>query len=795
MKKGRKKTSPVWAVGVFSLLGSCLLAWTAPPSPSAQTGFCAIDGSDRDTSASAVAFAAKYESPIKYEYDSGFRPSRKLGMKVFYYASGGELDVKAAGDLRSWWVPGLAYPGAVLPVTLDALGDRSKSRWQSDGGLRFGSRYRYDVDIDLLFSNLHFGKEDYLPRVPNLDISWPCDTDVLPFALTNDELACVRYWAEGNKACFINLDYGNYTVPDTCKGSDTQWSFSYEYCFSEDPGEDEENDEESYCLVLRPNPAVRVYVCGELGFCTTFDLVGDSLVDTGSPDRLKITQEHGTMGFGVKIPCDFAQATDGERTFYFTRGPFKYDGNLLFKLVAKVKPIFKPCFVEFAKVIIEVGGAACALVLPNPLYQTQYPLPFSEMDATFAVELADPELCDITPSSGSVIAGETTTVTWGTTWGARDSCGCRAKAYYHIRQPGTTPWSPWKEIADTLNEGSIPWEVDWVSALKEAEIKIEFEDPNGHFLDSLNGGQFFIDIPPFCIAWPGLIDFGYLPVGTKDTTFIITNAGGDILDGDLSPPVTDDFNLVSPPPGPFSLAAGETLTVAVSYDPQSPGPHNDVIETGNELCSDVQLTGGNLPMCVVWPDTLYFGAVPTSQSRDTTFFITNTGGGAVTGNVSAACSDFSITVGAGEFRLANAETLHVTVEYTPPDVGEHSCTVLTGGGGCVTVGCGGEGVYGGTGIHSAGPPKFVLFQNRPNPFNATTLIDFGLDQGGRTLLQVYDISGKLVRTVVDGEMPPGWHSRDWDGRDAKGRRVASGVYFYRLESPAGIQTRKLVVIR
>jgi hypothetical protein len=787
--------SRVISRAAFTLLGSCALVWISPPSPSAQTGFCAIDGSDRDTSASAVAFGAKYESPIKYEYDSGFRPSNKLGLKVFYYASGGELDVKAAGDLRAWWVPGLAYPGAVLPVTLDALGFRDRSRWQSDGGLRFGSRYRYDVDIDLLFSSLHFGKEDYLPRVPNFDISWPCDTDVLPFALSYDELACVRYWAEGNKACFLELDYGNYTVPDTCEGTDTEWSFSYEYCFSEDPDEDEEDDGEKYCLVFRPNPAVRVYVCGELGFCTTFDLVGDSLIDTGSPDRLAITEEHGTMGFDVKIPCDFAQAEDTVRTFYFTRGPYQYDANLLFKLVAKVKPIIKPCFVEFAKVIIEVGGAVCALVLPNPLYQTTYPLPFSEMDATFAVKLAEPELCDITPSSGTVIAGDTTTITWGTTWGARDSCGCRAKAFYHVRPNAITPWSAWREIADTLNEGSIPWAVDWVSALEQAEIKIEFEDPNGHFLDSLTGGQFFIDIPPLCITWPSLIDFGYVPIGgSKDTTFIVTNTGGATLDGDLSPPTTVDFNLVSPSPGPFSLAAGETLTVAISYDPQSAGPHSDVIETGNDLCADVQLTGGIPPTCVVWPDTLYFGTVPTSQSRDSTFFITNTGGGALTGNVSATCSDFAITAGAGDFRLAYEETLLVTIEYTPPGEGEHLCTVLTGGE-CVNVGCAGEGEYGGTGIHTAGPPKFILFQNRPNPFNHTTQIDFGLDQSGRALLQVYDISGKLVRTVIDRDLPPGWYSRAWDGSDAKGRKVASGVYFYRLKTPAGTHTRKLVVVK
>jgi flagellar hook assembly protein FlgD len=88
-----------------------------------------------------------------------------------------------------------------------------------------------------------------------------------------------------------------------------------------------------------------------------------------------------------------------------------------------------------------------------------------------------------------------------------------------------------------------------------------------------------------------------------------------------------------------------------------------------------------------------------------------------------------------------------------------------------------------------------LYQNRPNPFNHTTQIGFGLDRGGRTLLQIYDISGKLVRTVMDDVVPEGWYSPIWDGRDASGRRVASGVYFYRLKSPSGILTRKLVVVK
>ena len=84
----------------------------------------------------------------------------------------------------------------------------------------------------------------------------------------------------------------------------------------------------------------------------------------------------------------------------------------------------------------------------------------------------------------------------------------------------------------------------------------------------------------------------------------------------------------------------------------------------------------------------------------------------------------------------------------------------------------------------------------PNPLNPGTRIAFGLTEpGGAVTIGVYGVTGRLVRVLVDEPLPPGHHSAYWDGKDDRGQRVASGVYFYRVEGP-GLQTHgKMVVVK
>lgn len=93
------------------------------------------------------------------------------------------------------------------------------------------------------------------------------------------------------------------------------------------------------------------------------------------------------------------------------------------------------------------------------------------------------------------------------------------------------------------------------------------------------------------------------------------------------------------------------------------------------------------------------------------------------------------------------------------------------------------------------PDRYALWQNYPNPFNPATEIAFDLPRAGHVLLQVYNINGRLVATLVNGSMTAGRHTIEWAGRDASGREVTSGVYFYRLETSTASLTRKMLLLR
>jgi hypothetical protein len=75
------------------------------------------------------------------------------------------------------------------------------------------------------------------------------------------------------------------------------------------------------------------------------------------------------------------------------------------------------------------------------------------------------------------------------------------------------------------------------------------------------------------------------------------------------------------------------------------------------------------------------------------------------------------------------------------------------------------------------PERTVLFQNAPNPFNSTTLIRYGLDKHCSVAISIYDISGRLVKSIQNGFQQPGFYSISWDGQSQNGETVSSGLYF------------------
>jgi serine protease len=89
----------------------------------------------------------------------------------------------------------------------------------------------------------------------------------------------------------------------------------------------------------------------------------------------------------------------------------------------------------------------------------------------------------------------------------------------------------------------------------------------------------------------------------------------------------------------------------------------------------------------------------------------------------------------------------------------------------------------------------VALHATPSPVRDRAQLSFALPQAGRAAVEVLDVEGRVVRVLADGGFGRGVHVLNWDGRDEAGRRVASGIYVYRLATAAGTASRKAVVFR
>ncbi|MBI4725934.1 T9SS type A sorting domain-containing protein [candidate division TA06 bacterium] len=110
---------------------------------------------------------------------------------------------------------------------------------------------------------------------------------------------------------------------------------------------------------------------------------------------------------------------------------------------------------------------------------------------------------------------------------------------------------------------------------------------------------------------------------------------------------------------------------------------------------------------------------------------------------------------------------------------------------------GGKTYYGPMSVTFGGdvPTAYLLYQANPNPFGQSTTISYQLTANGYVGLKVYDVTGRLVRTLVEGEQSAGAHTVAWDAKDESGKEVANGIYFSRLNISNFASTRKMMLIR
>ena len=93
------------------------------------------------------------------------------------------------------------------------------------------------------------------------------------------------------------------------------------------------------------------------------------------------------------------------------------------------------------------------------------------------------------------------------------------------------------------------------------------------------------------------------------------------------------------------------------------------------------------------------------------------------------------------------------------------------------------------------PRNLELERNYPNPFNSSTVIPFSLSKETEVYLQIFDVLGRSVANLVVGRLQTGRHRVNWEGLDAGGQPVPSGIYFYRLRSGNRAESRKMTLVR
>jgi hypothetical protein len=93
------------------------------------------------------------------------------------------------------------------------------------------------------------------------------------------------------------------------------------------------------------------------------------------------------------------------------------------------------------------------------------------------------------------------------------------------------------------------------------------------------------------------------------------------------------------------------------------------------------------------------------------------------------------------------------------------------------------------------PKDYTLAQNYPNPFNPSTRVDYSVPVNSKISIEVFNIIGQKVKTLVDGNVTAGNHVVTWDGTSENGSKVSSGVYFYRLTAENEVIVKRMTLTK
>jgi hypothetical protein len=185
--------------------------------------------------------------------------------------------------------------------------------------------------------------------------------------------------------------------------------------------------------------------------------------------------------------------------------------------------------------------------------------------------------------------------------------------------------------------------------------------------------------------------------------------------------------------------------------------------------------------------------VSVGQSKDLSITIKNTGTDALT--VSSITSNHAAFVPQQTQATVGAQqSVNVAIRFSPSSVGDFPASIVVTSNSPSspdTIRVGGSGVIA-SGVEQLEgiPTEFSLSQNFPNPFNPVTQIRYAVPHDSRVRLQIFNLLGQLVSTLVDEQQAPAYYQVRWDAS-----RMASGIYVYRIQAGDFMQSNKLVLLK
>ncbi|MBI2619091.1 MAG: N-acetylmuramoyl-L-alanine amidase [Ignavibacteriales bacterium] len=253
---------------------------------------------------------------------------------------------------------------------------------------------------------------------------------------------------------------------------------------------------------------------------------------------------------------------------------------------------------------------------------------------------------------------------------------------------------------------------------------------------------------------------------------------------------------------PDTIPGSDSLVVPVSFIPTSYGSFSNSITVSADSGTVVTSISGSSPSPSLFLSHTFlgFGSVSTDTTRNRPMFLTTTSvNGARIDSLYTRTSFFQFAPQLSfPYSLEPGDTIHATVTFAPQTQGSFTDSLVILNNGSVSVArvsLAGNGIISVVEVLPGIVDRFDLLQNYPNPFNPETLIEFLIAQTSPVWLDIVDLLGRSVRHLVSGEYQPGRYRAVWDGRDDAGRRVASGVYFYRLSAGSFVASRRMVLVK